>query len=190
MRKSLKISICSILLVSTCVIYSGCTNKDILSSNNKTKIKNVSQSDKDNMLDLSLYFDSTSDPKKTEVTKEDRVIQTDELLGELIIHELIKGPATVSSKSKPILPKETRLLSFSIKDGIAYVNLSGEAVVKMSSSKEEACLKSIVLSLCQLSTVQKIMIQINNKNVETLGGNFNISKPLGKEDIETAKIKK
>lgn len=189
MKKTLQVFICSILLTSTCIVYSGCTKKDILSSNNKDKIKNVSQSNKDNMLDLSLYFDSTSDVKKAEITKEERVIQTDDLLGELIIHELIKGPATVSAKSKPILPKETRLLSFSIKDGIAYINLSGEAIVNMSSIKEEACLKSIVFSLCQLSTVKKVMIQINNKNVQTLGGNFDISKPLGKENIDAAKIK-
>lgn len=189
MKRVQTLFICSIFLLPSIFSFSGCQKKDIVSLNNKKKIENISINNKSNTIELSLYFDSTSNNKKVQITKEERAIQKDELLGELIIHELIKGPSAVSAESKPILPKETRLLNFSIKDGIAYINLSSEASVKMSASKEEACLKSIIYSLCELPSIKKVMIQINNRNVDTLGGNYDISKPLGKENIESARKK-
>jgi spore germination protein GerM len=50
------------------------------------------------------------------------------------MQELLKGPSNVS-KLKPILPKDARLINFSIKDGIAFINLSSEARVAMSPAK-------------------------------------------------------
>lgn len=188
MKKALSLFICPILLITTFAV-SGCTHLDAPSLNNTEKIKKITlKNEKDSAVEIPLYFDSSSSDKKAEISTEVRVIQKEEVLGELIIQELIKGPNT-TGKNKPILPKDTRLISFSIKDGTAYVNLSKEAAVTMSPVKEEACLKSIVSSLCQLESVKKVLIQINNKNVDTLGGNFNISKPLGKDDIENARKK-
>lgn len=58
----------------------------------------------------------------------------------------------------------------------------------MNKSTEEAFLKGIVLSLNQIKSINKVKILINNKNVDTLGGNYDISKPFGKDDIN--KIRK
>lgn len=188
MKKALNLFVCSIIFAS-CFEFAGCTRQDALSLNNKEKIKKITlKNETDNAVEIPLYFDASSNDKKAEISNETRVIQKEEVLGEIIMQELIKGPA-VTSNNKPILPKNTRLISFSINDSIAYVNLSQEAVISMSPVKEEACLKSIVYSLCQLDSVKKVMIQIDNKNVDTLGGNFNISKPLGKDDIENARKK-
>lgn len=188
MKKTLSLIISTILCASTFYL-AGCTKKDMLSINNSEKLKKVSFSnEKNNLIELPLYFDSTGSNKTAEIENEVRVVPKEEVLGELIMQELIKGPS-VTSKSKPILPKDTRLISFSIKDGIAYVNLSEEAAVPMSALKEEACLKSIIYSLCQIKSIKKVMIQVNNKDVDTLGGHFNISKPLGKDDIKGAKRK-
>lgn len=134
-------------------------------------------------INLNLYFDGSKDESNPQVGKEDRIIQKDELVGEIIMQELIKGPS-VKSKLKPIFPNNTRVLSFSIKDGIAYANLSSHAKYAMTKAKEKACLKSIIMSLSELQSVNKVKIMIDNKNVESLGGNFNISKPFSKEDVE------
>ena len=188
MKKWAIICICSLLIIFTMAL-SGCEKKDKLSMQNKQKIEKIAlPNSKDNIIDLELYFDSSKDNKKLEIAKEERLIKKDELLGELIVLELIKGP-TANSKLKPVLPKETRLLSFSIKDKIAYVNLSKEAIKSMSPNKEEACLKSIVWSLTTLPSIEKVKILIENKDVDTLGGNFDISKPLGRIDIDNAKNK-
>ena len=164
--------------------------KDQASSLVKEKLESTKGATADEgkeFTDIVLYFGG--DEVKSEVIKEERLIGYDELLGEIIIQELIKGPATVS-QCKPVLPKETRLISFSIKDGIAYVNLSSDAVFEMTGSQEEILLKAIASSLSQLESVDKIMITIDNQGVDTLGGNFNISKPFNSSDIQALKINK
>lgn len=183
MRKRIGLLLSSILLLSI-LVTAGCDKKDVVSATNKEKIENLKLPQaKDSNVNLSLYFDSSQDDKKAEIAKEVRLLEKDELVGELIMQELIKGPS-IESKLSPILPKDTRLLSFSIKDSIAYVNLSNDVKVPMSKTKEEACLKSIAASLTQLSSIKKIKILIQNKDADTLGGSYNIAKPFGKDDID------
>ena len=146
MKKSFGLLMCSVVVFST-LNLTACEKKDKLSLNNKEKEKQIALSkEKENVLDLSIYFDSSNNNATPEISKEERVIKKDEIFGETILNELIKGPS-VKSKLKPILPKETRVLSLSIKNNIAYVNLSKEANIDMTSAKEETCLKSIIWSL-------------------------------------------
>lgn len=189
MKRKTLISIILAILVGLLVIagvlyYKNlAVKKDQASSLVKEKLENTKRATADEgkeYTDIVLYFGG--DDSKSEVIKEERLIGYDELLGEIIMQELIKGPATVS-QCKPILPKETRLISFSIKDGIAYINLSSDAVFEMTSSQEEILLKALTASLSQLESVDKIMITIDNQGVETLGGNYNISKPFSSSDI-------
>lgn len=182
MKKSIILS-CSFMLFLS-FTFSGCEKTDVLSSENKQKVQQFTLSEADDdTLELNLYFNSSKDNKKVTITKEERIIKENELIGEIIVRELIKGPAVNSSLS-PILPKNTRILSFSINDGIAYVNLSKEAILTMSPVAEEACLRSLIWSLTQLPSIDKIKILVENKTVDTLGGNFNIAKPIGKSDVE------
>ncbi|MGH4122765.1 MAG: GerMN domain-containing protein [Clostridium sp.] len=182
MKNVTKLLLCSLLVIST-VAFSGCEKKDSKSVVNKEKIENLKLPlEKDDFIQFGIYFDGTKDDSNVEVIKDERIINKEELIGEAIMQELIKGP-TVKSELKPILPKETRLLSFSIKDSIAYVNLSKEARIKMSVAKEKSCLQGIAASLTQLPSVQKVRITMENKDIETIGGNFDISKPFSKEEI-------
>ena len=182
MKKTIKILLCSLLVVSTVASY-GCEKKDKKSVTNKEKLENLKVPlEKDGFIQLGVYFDGTKDGTTTQVVKDERLINKEELIGETIMQELIKGP-TVKSELKPILTKETRLLSFSIKDNIAYVNLSKEAKIHMSEVKEKSCLESIVASLTQLPSVEKVKITMENKDIDTIGGNFDISKPFSKGEI-------
>lgn len=179
------------LLIIVGILYckSLAIKKDQASSLVKEKLENTKgaiASEGKEYTDIELYFGSDD---KSEIIKEERLIGYDELLGEIIMQELIKGPATVS-QSKAVLPKETRLISFSINDGIAYINLSGDVVFEMTSSQEEVLLKAITASLSQLSSVDKVMISVDNEGIETLGGNYNISKPFSYSDISGLKIAK
>lgn len=181
MKKGAKLLICFILICSM-FSFAGCGNKDKTAINNNDKVKNMkTEKEKDQMVNLKLYFDASKDDTNIKVAEEERVIMKEELLGEVIMQELINGPSVKSSSLKPILPKDTRLISFSIKDGVAYVNLSKNAKIKMSYGKEKVCLKGIVQSLTQLQSVSKVKIFVENKDVKTLGGNFDISKPIGKD---------
>ncbi|MEW9096744.1 MAG: GerMN domain-containing protein [Clostridiaceae bacterium] len=188
MKGIISIILCSTLIVSSATLTS-CEKKDKLSTQNKEKIEKLNlTNDKDDTVELHLYFDASKNNKKPEIAVEERLIKNDELLGEVIMFELIKGP-TVNSKLKPILPKETRLISFSINDKIAYVNLSKEAITNMSLTKEEASLRSIIWSLTTIPSIEKVKFLVENKDIDTLGGNYNLSNPLGRADMDNAKLK-
>lgn len=182
MKREVKILLCSLIVVST-VSFLGCEKKDVKSVTNKEKLENLKLPlEKEDLIEFGIYFDGSKDDTTVEIIKDVRLINKEELIGETIMQELIKGP-TAKSELKPILPKETRLLSFSIKDGIAHVNLSKEAKIAMSETKEKICLESIAASLTQLSSIERVKITMENKNVDTLGGNFDISKPFNKSEI-------
>lgn len=171
------------------IIVTACGKEKIPSVTDKEKIENLTlPEEKDDFINITLYFDGCNDGKTEKIGKEERIINKEELLGELIMQELIKGPSIKSDLTR-ILPKETRMLSFSIKDGIAIINMSKEAKVDMTEIKEKACLSSITKSMLQLPTVDKVRILIENKNVDSLGGNYDISKPFSQSEINSLKIK-
>lgn len=181
MRKILSLLLCSALFASAFGIAS-CGKIDSTSTYNKEKLKSIIlPNEKNNYIDLNIYFDSSKNNTDYNIAKEERLIQKEELVGEVIMNELIKGPS-LNSNLKPVLPKESKLLSFSIKDGIAYVNLSQEAKTTLTPIKEKICLDSIVNSLTQLSSVKKVKILIENKGDDSLGGNYDLSKPIAKGD--------
>lgn len=191
MNKKIVIIVCALLIVVTSGVIFKVTKekKDKVSIANKEKLETTKLPlEKDDYISINIYF-SDDKEKDSSIVKEERLINKEELIGEIIIQELIKGPAVVS-ESKPILPKETRLLSFSIQNEIAYINLSENAQFEMSADKEKVMLQSMASSITQLPSIKKIMITIENKNVDTLGGNYNISKPFSKEEIDTLKIQK
>ncbi|MFL0250880.1 GerMN domain-containing protein [Clostridium neuense] len=175
------------ILTASSVTFSGCEKKDKSSVDTTEKIKKLKlYKENSSVVDFNLYFDSSNNENQAQISKEERMMSKDEIMGELIINELIKGPA-VNSKLKPVLPTNTKLLSFSVKDGIAYVSLSGEAKIKMTEAKEGATLKSIVKSLGQLESIKSVKILIDNNDTDTLGGNYDISKPINKNNIESLK---
>lgn len=181
MKKILYLLLAGTIVFSTSVMVS-CDKKDSSSTYNQEKIENLNlpKSQKDT-LNLDIYFDSSTD-KNADSAKETRKIVKEELVGETIINELIKGPS-IESKLKPILPKNTKLLSFSIKAGVAYVNFSDEVHTALTAEKEKITLDCIVSSLTQLKSIKKVQILIENKSDDSIGGNYDLSKPLEKGEL-------
>lgn len=182
MRSILKKTLFLVLTMAT-LTFIGCNKADKVSINNKEKIKNMKLLNEENdILDLELYFDDSTDESKAKIGMEELVIGKEEIIGETLINSLIAGPS-LNSKLKPILPKEAKLLSFSIKDDIAVVNLDKQILINMSVAKEEACIKGIVNTLCQLPKVNKVKFLVENKDIETIGGNYDVTEPIGKDDV-------
>ncbi|WP_035292934.1 GerMN domain-containing protein [Clostridium sp. KNHs214] len=178
----------TVLLLACTITFTGCEKKDKISSLNKEKLENIklSKEEKENFLSVDLYFDSSKNKGKEQFAKEPRVMNKKEIIAKTVMEELINGPST-ESKLDPILSRETRVLNVSVKDGVAYVNLSSEAKSKMDKQKEIICLKSIVYSLTSLDYINKVSILIENKNIDTLGGNVDISKPMGRAEVDIIK---
>lgn len=184
MKKTKLVSLVLILVLST-ILLTACEKEDKVSLNSKEKIENLQlPKEKENLIYMDLYFDASKGENVDKIAKEERIINKEDLLGQAIMQEIIKGPA-VKSELQPILPKETRLVSFAINDGIAIVNLSKEAKVSMSKEKESASLKGISKALSQLPSVTKVQILIDSENIDTLGGNYDISTPFSEKDVDS-----
>lgn len=181
-------TVVTIILLACTVTFTGCEKKDKISSLNKEKLEKVklSENEKDDFLSVDLYFNNANNNSNLKVVKEPRVMNKKEIMAKVVMEELIKGPSP-ESKLTPVLPRETKVLNVCIKDNVAYINLSSEAKMKMDKQKELTCLKSIVYSLTNLDYINKVNILIGNKNVDTLGGNFHITKPMGREEVELLK---
>lgn len=176
MRDKLKNSLIITLLLS-CVLMSGC-NKSAASVANE-KLKNMKVINEDEILDLDLYFAKDNG----DIGKEENFINIDEIIARTLVNRLIEGPATQDVSLGPVLPKETRLLSLSIKEGTAVINLSKEAVREMDENTEKSSIKAIVSTLCQLDSIDKIKIISENNEIETLGGNYSIIDAIGVNDV-------
>lgn len=182
MRKSVILAIITSMLMVSC---SSSMQKDQVDAKNNEKLKQI-VSENMGELEAQVYFDNTQSENKPQVAEQTVFIDVDELLGQYLMQTLIQGPA-IKGTLNPVLPKDTKLISFTITDDVAIVNLSKEAVVKMTAAKEQACLESILATLTQLSSIQKVNIIVDNQMIESLGGNFDISKPFGKDDLNGLK---
>ena len=177
----------SVLLTFTVCVLVGCSNESKLSQVNNEKLAAVGQAGNsaDN-ISLSLYFNSSKDDQPPVMEKELRQINKDEAIGSLIIIELINGPSTSDSVHN-VLPKATKLQGFTIKDKIAYISLSSEVKIPMTKANEEATLNGLAYSLAQVESISKIVLLIDNNTVDTLGGNYDLSVPFGKDNLHLLK---
>lgn len=179
-----------LLILSSAFLLVSCDSigVDKLAANNSERVKTIAN-ELIGDIDLSLYFDGTKDESNPKVEEQEIQVNGEEIVGQYLIQALIQGPSQKGSLA-PILPKDTKLLSFDIKDDIAIINLSKEAVVNMSVAKEEATLEGITATITQIPNIKKVNILIENQMINSLGGNFNISKPFTKEEISSLKISK
>lgn len=88
----------------------------------------------------------------------------------LILNQLIKGP--VEAEMKKTLPAGTELVKVRTKDGICYVDFNEKFLEKVDGVKPEVVIYSVVNSLVQLATVNKVQFTINGQ-----------SKKIYREDI-------
>ena len=84
----------------------------------------------------------------------------------IILSELMKGPK--ESGHFRTIPQEAKLLSIETKDGVCFVNFSKEFVEKHSggTTEQQLTIYSIVNSLTELSTVERVQFLIEGEKKE------------------------
>ena len=81
---------------------------------------------------------------------------------QLIIERLIAGP--IEENMIQTIPPETKLINVKTKDGICYVDFDEKLLDKLPSIKDEVVIYSIVNSLDELSTINKVQFTINGSS--------------------------
>lgn len=137
-------------------------------------------------INVKLYFAS---PDSAILQTEERSIPYHETLHQQareVMTALIAGP---KEKLVPTIPEGVRLLDVLVtKDGVAYVDLSGEIVSNHQggTTGEIVTIYSIVNTLTiNLPQIQGVQILVDDRAVETLKGHLDLSRPL-KADLSVA----
>ncbi len=83
----------------------------------------------------------------------------------LILERLIEGPKEEGMINT--LPTDTKLIKVSTKDGICYVDFNEKFLDKVPGVNDEVVIYSIVNSLVELSTINKVQFTINGATKKT-----------------------
>ena len=83
----------------------------------------------------------------------------------------------------PILPEHTKILGIDIKDGIATIDFNKYLLNYGTAYSERNIIASIVYTLTEFDTVQKVRIMINGYPQGILKYGADLSEPLGREDV-------
>lgn len=119
---------------------------------------------------LTLYFSNENGDGLVKEVREDVYYSSNVSMEKLIMEQLLEGP--VISGAKSAIPVGTKLVTVSVVDGVCYVSLD-EAFKNQDYKVNEAIvIYSIVDSLSELPTINKVQISVNGDTSGTYRDNF------------------
>ncbi|MDP1808855.1 MAG: GerMN domain-containing protein [Actinomycetota bacterium] len=147
-------------------------------SPNAAKIPEKKAESATETIGITLYF---GDDQGEKLVKEVRSVPMTEAVAKVAVEELIKGP---TQGGEATMPKGTRLLDISVKDGIADVNLSKEFVDNHpgGSAGERLTVYSVVDTLTEFSTIKQVRFLVEGATVDTIAGHMDVSQPVQREE--------
>ncbi len=108
--------------------------------------------------ELTLYFaDETGQYLQAETREVMHSINTS--MERLIVEQILAGPETEGLKST--VPPETKLLNISVTDSVCYLNFDAAFLNNTLDVADEIPIYSIVDSLTQLTTVNRVQFSVN-----------------------------
>lgn len=99
-----------------------------------------------------------------------------------IVEQLILGPE--DNDNMAAMPQGTKIKDIKTEEGICYVNLSSEFVNKLSGStnNEKFVIYSIVNSLTELNSVNKVQFLIEGEKISEFKGHYDFSKTFERDE--------
>ena len=126
---------------------------------------------------LALYFANGDGNKLTAQTVSVKY-NSNVAFEKVIVEQLMRGPS--GSDLKETIPKGTKLLSVSIKDGICYLNFDEGLRKIVSGVTPEVVIYSIVNSVIESGAVNKVQISINGDSNIMYQESISLSEPLSR----------
>ncbi len=132
----------------------GVMNADSFVENPEEEINTIQETT------LTLYFASLDGQSLVSETQ-DLHYSSNISLEKLVMERLLAGPT--SDYARSALPAETGLVSVSVMEGVCFVNLDEGFLNKNFDVTEEVIIYSIVDSLQELPTINKVQISVNGE---------------------------
>ena len=126
--------------------------------------------------DLRLYYSDAEGMMLKQVKKNNVHYNINTSMEKLIVEQLMKG--TSAEGASNTIPKTTKLLGVSVKDGICYVNFDEKFATEGYNQKPEVTIYSIVNSLIENANVSKVQILIEGSSDVLYKGTIDLSRPL------------
>ena len=126
--------------------------------------------------ELKLYFADKDGKQLKETTKSNIRYNANTAIERLVVEQLMKG--TSSSGAQSVIPKTTKLLGVSVKDGVCYVNFDAKFATDSYDLNPEVTIYAIVNSIITNSNVTKVQILIEGANDAVYKNIVDLSKPL------------
>ncbi len=121
---------------------------------------------------ITLYF---ANKKGTKLVQEVQEVHysSNISLEKLVLEQLLKGPS--KEGLRPAIPEDTKLLGVSLSDGVCFVNLNEGFLSQNFDVSEPIVIYSIVNSLAELPSVNKVQISVNGDNNVVYREKFKLS---------------
>lgn len=134
-------------------------------------------------IDVIVYFSDEEamylvpETRKIEVKESDKIY-----LEKMIVEELLKGPKIETHFDT--IPKDTKLLSIKVDDKTAYVDFSKEFKENHpgGSTGEIMTVYSVVNSLTELDSIDKVVFLVEGQKEKTLAGHLIFDEPFGRDE--------
>ena len=133
---------------------------------------------------LKLYFADKDGKQLKEIKKTNIRYNANTPIEKLVVEQLMKG--TSASGSQSIIPKTTKLLGVSVKDGICYVNFDSKFVSDSYDLNPEVAIYAVVNSVIANANVTKVQILIDGVSDVMYKNKVDLAKPL---EIRTDLVK-
>lgn len=128
------------------------------------------------MTSLNLYFANKEGDGLVKEKVDDVRYRNNTSVEKLIVEQLMKGPN--SDRAKATIPKETKLLGVSVKDGICYVNLDSSFLTEGYNQKAQVPIYSIVNSIIENGNASQVQILIDGASDAVYKGIVRLEAPL------------
>lgn len=126
--------------------------------------------------DLTLYFANKEGKELATHRKTGVRYNVNTIVERLVVEQLIKG--TSASGAQATVPKSTKILGVSVKEGICYVNLDSKFITDSYDLSPEVAIYSIVNSVIANGNVTKVQILIEGASDVVYKNTIDLSRPL------------
>lgn len=127
-------------------------------------------------IDLRLYFADKEGKRLKETKKTNIRYNANTSIERLVLEQLMKGTSVSGSQS--VIPKSTKLLGVSVKDGVCYVNFDSKFSTDSYDLNPEVTIYAIVNSVIANGNVTKVQILIEGANDVMYKNMVDLSRPL------------
>ena len=153
-------------LVDTYGNVVGVMNADMFIDNDGNEINTYEKAK------LLLYFANEDGTRLRTVTR-NVVYSSNISMERLIVEQLLLGPQK-NEDGYPVLNPATKIQSVTVKDGTCYVNLDASFWTKSYNVSSDVLIYSIVNSLAELSSVNRVQITIDTEGAVDLKDNTSL----------------